>query len=177
MRPTFNTFFASTLVTSLLMISCINSDFVSVSEPDESNQNDEYLIFGTFYGFFTENLDDAIDTYKLTSDALYIDTNNSWDINKAQFTQLSNEKFNLVKNLINAVPSELIILNDSTFGCPNCADQGGVNVRYHKNGVEKRWVMDQHNDYNPEFLRDFKNEINKKIQLLNSNNYETSTTE
>jgi len=80
---------------------------------------------------------------------------------------LSEEKFDLVKNLIHAIPSELIILNDSTFGCPDCADQGGINIVYNKNGSIKQWKADQDNIRNPEFLHEFRDQINEKIQLLN----------
>lgn len=163
------TIISSFIMYSFLMVSCTKSEMLATS--GETEQDDEYLIFGTYYGFF---VGEGVDTYKLTKNALYTDINNSWDINKAKFTRLSDAEFNLVKNLIQAIPSELIMLNDSTFGCPDCADQGGINIEYSKNGIVKQWKLDQYNTHNPEFLHEFRDQVNEKIQVLNPQHYENS---
>ena len=135
----------------------------SCKKEAQTNCETDYLIFGHFYGFCIGET--CVETYKLTDTKLYEDSNDVY-FGEGPFTflELSQSKFTLVEDLESFIPQGLIALPDSTFGCPDCADQGGVFIQYAHDGVVQSWRIDQSA---PFFLEDFVDKVNEKITLIN----------
>ena len=133
-------------------------------------QADQYLIFGHFYGecggescieiFRLENyrlLEDDRDIYPSPS-AFY----------EGKFRKLSNEKFELVKDLFQSFPSELLNENDKVIGQPDAGDWGGLYIEYKYNDEPNFWLLDQKKSNVPEYLHAFIDEVNEKIAIINN---------
>ncbi len=151
-----------------LILVLIVALFSSCDKVDEIGMNEsDYLIFGHFYGECIG--EECVETYKLTNEKLFEDLNDKYSGREPfHFVELKNGEFDEVKDLINFFPSELLIVDESTFGCPDCADQGGLYVEYKKEGVLRIWRIDQSKNEVPTYLHDFIDKINAKIGLINN---------
>ena len=143
-----------------LLTSCTKDDDITIDA-------NSYLIFGHFYG---ECLGEGcVETFKLTDTKLFEDTNDNYSgTGDFNFVELSNDQFDLVKNLPDFFPSNLLNENDKTFGCPDCADQGGIFIQYVKGNSIKSWRIDQSKGQVPSYLHSFMDQINEKIGLINN---------
>lgn len=153
-----------TLITTLALIGLL---FTSCSESENSVQANkmDYLIFGHFHG---ECLGEGcVETFKLTGDKLYEDTLDIYNAENLAFVELSREKFELVKDIIDYFPTKLLSDKETRFGCPDCRDQGGVFIQYSENGIVKSWRIDKDKDMIPEYLHNFIDKVNEKIRLIN----------
>lgn len=150
------------LILGLILIS------ISSCSKDNDTQTNEnyYLVFGHFYGECMG--EECVETFKLTNTKLYEDRNDIYGSTDFNFDELGSDKFDQVKDLIFSVPDQLLNENDSTFGCPDCLDQGGLLIQYSKNGNLKTWRIDQIKDAVPSYLHDFMDEVNEKIALINN---------
>ncbi|MBP0905703.1 hypothetical protein ACFSKN_16310 [Mariniflexile gromovii] len=146
------------LLASIFIYGCSSKDNVKVYDAD-------YLIFGHFYGFCIG--ESCIETFKLTSDTLYEDTNDQFAHASFNFEALDDAKFEAVKDLVDAFPTKLLEEEKTTFGCPDCADGGGLYIEYSKNGVVKKWRIDKMKYNVPEYLYPFMDAVNDKIALIN----------
>ena len=142
--------------------------FISCDRNDDDNQSNQsdYLIFGQFYGFCIGET--CIETFKLTDQNLYEDTLDDYFAENQMFVRISDDKFEQVKDLMDDFPNELLNDNESVFGCPDCADGGGLYIEYSKNGVVKSWRIYKRKADVPEYLHDFIDEVNNKISLINN---------
>ncbi len=143
-----------------ILISCNKDDNnITVNE-----QN--FLIFGHFYG---ECLGEAcVETYKLTDKKLFEDTVDDYSGQNLGFTELENEKFEQVNDLVDFFPDQLLNESETIFGCPDCADGGGLFIQYSDNGNLKSWRIDQVKDNVPGYLHSFIDKVNEKIGLINN---------
>ncbi|GAA4273055.1 hypothetical protein GCM10022258_23490 [Aquimarina gracilis] len=100
----------------------------SCSDDDDqaSEVQVQSLVFGSFTG---ECFGDCFDVFKIDGTKLEEDRivdfytqNYSF---KGSFT-FPGEEFMKHQSILNEIPAELIEGSDKTFGCPDCADQGGV---------------------------------------------------
>ncbi|GGK24142.1 hypothetical protein GCM10007962_17930 [Yeosuana aromativorans] len=147
------------LFITVLNYNCSSDDSIHIDKND-------YLIFGHFYGMCAG--DGCVLTYKLTDDTLYEDINHNYLGTDLNFKALDNNTFEQVKDLANYVPSELLNETESVFGCPDCADQGGLFIEISKNGVVKSCRIDQYKNNVPAYLYTFMDQVNEKIQLINN---------
>lgn len=131
----------------------------------ELNAND-FLVFGHFYGECQG--EDCVETFKLTAENLFEDSADDYNGQNLDFTELSNEKFELVKDLKDAFPNQLLSESETTFGCPDCADGGGLFIQFADNDSTKSWRIDQNKDNVPSYMRGFIDKVNEKIALLNN---------
>lgn len=131
----------------------------------ELNAND-FLVFGHFYGECQG--EGCVETFKLTAENLFEDSADDYNGQNLDFTELSNEKFELVKDLKDAFPNQLLSESETTFGCPDCADGGGLFIQFADNGSTKSWRIDQNKDNVPSYMRGFIDKVNEKIALLNN---------
>src|SRR5690606_35950241 len=129
----------------------------------EINKND-YLVFGHFYGMCIGN--SCVVNYKLSDNKVYEDLKKAYSHTEFEFEVLNNGKFEQVKNLMDFFPSKLLNEKESVFGCPDCADQGGLFIQLSKNGVVKSWRIDTQKEHVPSYLHDFMDKITEKIALL-----------
>ncbi len=140
--------------------------FLGCSSEDETKpNNDDYLIFGHFYGFCVG--ENCIEIFKLTNNTLYEDSNDNYSINPLNFEPLESTKFELVKDLMLYFPEKLLTENEDIIGCPDCADGGGLYIEYSKNGIVKHWKIDQMKMNVPTYLHAFMDMLNEKIALIN----------
>ena len=81
---------------------------------------------------------------------------------------MSNELYEQVKDLADHFPQQLLEEEETTFGCPDCSDGGGVFVQYSESGTVKSWRLDQFKENVPHYLHDFMDRVNEKISLINA---------
>ena len=141
------------------LISCQKANTGNTVQPD-------YLVFGHFYGMCQG--EECIETFKLTDDQLYEDKVDDYTGQQLVFVQLDESKFNKVRDLPNYFPAELLNSYQSVFGCPDCADGGGLFIQYYQNGQLRSWRIDQVKSNVPAYLHDFMDKVNQKIALINS---------
>ncbi len=126
----------------------------------------DYIIFGSSYGMC---VGDCSITYLLKSDGLYKSKDYLKTGNQNSFTEkLSNEKFEGLKSISSSLPSELINnpKDEETFGCPDCADQGGYYLEIIRKGQKpKIFRIDTNTDQLPEYIKQVALEIKKAIEV------------
>ena len=141
-------------------------------EKNSSNKpsDTDYLMFGHFYGFC--HGEQCIEIFKLEKNKILEDSLDKYPDRTTpylgKFYALDNAKFNLAKDLTGFFPENLLNEPDTTIGCPDCADQGGLYIEYNFKGVHKFWFIDQSKSSVPEYLHDFMNRVNEKIDLINN---------
>ena len=143
---------------SFTLLTCSSEDKIALN-------NEDYLIFGHFYGFCVG--ENCIEIFKLTNNTLYEDSNDNYSINPLNFEPLESTKFELVKDLMLFFPEKLLTENEDIIGCPDCADGGGLYIEYSKNGIVKHWKIDQMKMNVPTYLHAFMDKVNEKIALIN----------
>lgn len=110
------------------VISCSKDETIDLEKGN-------FLIFGHFYGLCGG--EGCVETYKLTSNKLYEDTIDDYSGSEFNFIELGSDQYEQVKDLINYFPDELLNESESIFGCPDCADGGGLFVQYSNEGQIK----------------------------------------
>ena len=152
MKPIFFVFFL------LWVFSC-------GKEEDLVLEDGDYLVFGHYYGKCIG--EQCVETFKLTESQLFEDSRDDFTGDSFTFNiLLSEEKFRQVKDIKDLFPKALLQSVDTTFGCPNCADQGGLLVRVSEKGKLRTWRMDMDKAQLPDYLRVFAEEVRKKIEML-----------
>ena len=150
----------------ILLLIFIFGTFISCKKDNSKIVIDDknFLIFGHFYGeCFGEG---CVETYKLTDKKLFEDTIDDYSGRNLNFIELSNNKFEEVKDLIEFFPNELLKSDKSIFGCPDCADGGGLFIQYSENGKLKTWRIDQDKKNVPSYLHGFIDKVNDKIRII-----------
>lgn len=148
----------SIFLLSLFVYGCSSNDEIQLTKGD-------YLIFGHFYGFCIG--ESCVETFKLTNEKLYEDSNDNYANEPFNFEVLDTTKFEAVKDLIDYFPTKLLSEEESTLGCPDCADAGGLFIEYSRNGTVKSWRIDQIKGNVPSYLHNFMDKVNEKISLIN----------
>lgn len=132
----------------------------------------ESFTFGHFYGFCGGEA--CVEIFRLTTDSLFEDTLDNYpSINPPspsvfEFVPLTEAKRKLTAGLPDLLPSSLLMGTDSTYGCPDCADQGGLYVEYQKEaqGPVRTWILDQSPQNLPSDLIPFRDTLNAVINQL-----------
>ncbi|MEP2025028.1 MAG: hypothetical protein ABJH98_12080 [Reichenbachiella sp.] len=149
------------ILTIGILLSC-NSDDDSEFKINAQN----FLIFGHFYGeCFGEG---CVETFKLTDKLLFEDIADDYNGQNMEFIELENDTYEQVKNLTDFFPNQLLNQNETVFGCPDCADGGGLFIQYSENENIKSWRIDQNKDNVPNYLHNFMDKVNEKIALINN---------
>jgi len=151
------------LTAACLFISCDKTD--DPVDPTAENGTGDTLIFGHYFG---ECLGEScVEIFRLTATDLAEDRKDTYaGAGDFDFETLSQDKFELVKNLISEIPEELIAEEDQTFGCPDCGDWGGNYISWISSGETQTWNIDMVQESIPDYLHDFMDSVNEKIQLL-----------
>lgn len=139
---------------------------VSCSDDEIGLTKTSYLVFGHFYGECIG--EGCVETFKLTNAKLFEDTVDDYSGKEFNFVELEDGTFEQVKDLIDFFPSQLFMEKDRIFGCPDCADGGGLFIQYSQNGNVKSWRIDQDKDNVPSYLHKFMDKVNEKIRLINN---------
>lgn len=137
------------------------------SEEEISLDSNSYLIFGHFYGECSG--EGWVQYFKLTDIQLFKDTNkNNYTGKGFNFLPIEYKKYLEVKDLIDFFPEKLLESNKAKFGCPDCYDQGGLFIQYSRAGKIRTWHIDQAKEDVPEYLYEFMDKVNEKINLINN---------
>ena len=150
----------TTCLTIFLLTSC-NIDNVELSKSD-------YIIFGHFYGECKG--EQCVEIFRLEKDKLFEDNKDKYpnrnDFYNGNYVQLSQQKLNDNKDLINSFPTDLLTETNIVIGQPDAGDWGGLYIEYNFNGVRKFWLLDQMKSNVPVKYHNFIDKINEKIALL-----------
>lgn len=130
--------------------------------------SDSYFSFGSYYGECQG--DDCVVFFLVRDGKLYEDKKHQYPTNgtlhEGDYEALSYEKYQLVKDLVTKVPQELLSESSTILGCPDCADGGGTYIEINSADGKRFWYIDNNNRETPEYLHDFIEEVNEKINLL-----------
>ena len=149
----------------LLPLLLVTVLFSCKKEDDPDLEAGDYLIFGHYYGeCFGET---CMETYKLTDSKLYEDIIDMYGgTGPFDFVELPDAEHKQVKDLIDHFPALLLEASSTTFGCPDCADGGGLFIEYAHDGNVQAWRIDQVKGNVPAYLHGFMDKVNEKILLI-----------
>ena len=135
----------------------------------------EYMIFGHFYGECVG--EGCVEIYKIdffdktlaeNTDDIYPSGAGPYEGENYNF--LSNEQYNLVKDLVDDFPAQLLSEDAHVFGNPDGGDWGGLYVEIRRFGDAAGsgfWLLDKNEENMPEVYNAFADRINDKIALIN----------
>lgn len=130
--------------------------------------SDSYFSFGSYYGMCQG--EDCVAFFLVRNGKLYEDKKDQYPTNgtlhTGDYEALSDEKYQLVKDLVNKIPQELLSESSTYIGCPDCADGGGTYIEINSAEGKRFWYIDNNNRETPEYLHDFIEEVNEKINML-----------
>jgi len=153
-----------TFIVLLLFVSTLVSCHL---DETESIENNDYLIFGHFYGKCKG--EKCIETYMLTQGKVFEDIDDRYQQDEHfNFKEVRSIRYNQVNDLFTKIPKQLLNSRTTIYGCPDCNGQGGLYIIYKKDGELKKWKIDQNKKNVPIYLHSFMDDVNKMIKLLNS---------
>ncbi|GAB5527347.1 MAG: hypothetical protein Roseis2KO_52190 [Roseivirga sp.] len=132
------------------------------------NKDADYVIFGRYAGFCQG---DCFSVFRVNSTSLVEDeTSEYFTGDNYQFVPgrtLSDTHYGLAQVLLTKIPAELLVTSKTTFGCPDCADQGGFYLSFSIGDVVKNIRLDtrQTDDQSEEVLL-FKQQLSDVIQAI-----------
>jgi hypothetical protein len=149
----------------IFILLLIGSSWACDKSEDLPLTDSNYLIFGHYYGLCMG--EECIETFKLTANELFEDTSDTYRQTDFNFVPLANDLFERVQDLRDRIPAQLLDEADQTFGCPDCADQGGLLIQFVSGDNVQTWYLDQSQTAVPEYLHTFMDKVNEKIALIN----------
>ncbi len=114
----------------------------------------DYLAFGTSYGMCTG---DCAKLFSISNKQLFPDNMNYYYSGQISFssTPEPETKYQLAKELLENFPVYLINHADTTYGCPDCTDQGAIHLQLKQNNVVKTWHVDTNISKQPVEIRNY----------------------
>ena len=151
-----------------------NEQGVVIIEEEEQETfapaKDNYLVFGHFYGFCPPPSEWCIEIFQLDSNQLWEDQNDNYpsadEVYQGDYVQRSTADFNLVADLVDAFPMELLDEPNGVIGYPDATDGGGLYIEYKFNGDHGYWLIDNLKPNIPTYLHDFRDIVQEKIWLI-----------
>ena len=127
--------------------------------------NIDYFTFGNAFGMCQGN---CATFFLIKGGSIYPDDIDYYLGNSLKFKSevMPTEKYNLAQELIEKFPYYLIKNPNKTFGCPDCADQGGIHIEIQEKGVIKRWHFDTTISNLPTEIQDYVLEVSNVIEEL-----------
>ncbi|OEK05021.1 hypothetical protein [Roseivirga misakiensis] len=139
---------------------------ISGCENENLPIDSEYLLFGNFYGHCQGDCFNAfqVDNEKVQSD----DADGHFTFDQYQFEStrtLDKSAFSEARSLLKQIPSELITSEIESYGCPDCADQGGYFMIFETDNEKQMIIIDtaDTNDQSEDIIR-FKNLMSAFIE-------------
>lgn len=101
----------------------------------------DHLVFGTFYGECAGN---CTVLYRIQSGLLFEDDVEIGipDVILFNDQPLSEAKYLIAEELVTTFPSDLTGSDKEVYGCPDCADQGGVYLELKQGDNTRKWRID-----------------------------------
>lgn len=143
----------------LLMILLTTSCEKNNLDPDPT------LVFGEAYGYC---VGDCAHFYKINDHQIYKDDIERFWTDPPTFNPapLPASDYELAQSLLTNFPEFLIQNPNQTFGCPDCADQGGIYIFYTNGTATYSWRIDTHVDNQPIEIRDYLKQLRDVIAAL-----------
>ena len=150
--------------------------FFSCDEPADNSHlestpvdSETAILVGTYYGMCIG--EDCIQLYYITEDELFEDTNDryfydGYDISQATFVKREHADFLVMKKLRDDFPQQLLAETETFFGCPDCADGGGIYLQVETSDGIRHWQIDNDLSKIPQYLRGYVTEIREQINQL-----------
>ena len=166
---------------------------LSSCEEEPELAKGDYLIFGSFYGMCRG--EGCVATFKLETNRLLEDTTQQlgdYYNFESGYQVLDQAYYEQARKLLTAFPHQLFsehrrpsvgtvgsdhrliglpkigtVEYSATFGCPDCADQGGLYVEYRRGFAHGVWVIDQYQANVPPYLHEFMDQVNETIRSIN----------
>lgn len=130
--------------------------------------DNDYMVFGQFYGMCMGET--CVEIFKMENGNLYEDTTDQYPFGSSPYNgsyiQLPQAKYNLVEDLANYVPPQLLNEGDTIIGMPDAYDQGGYYVELKESGGRRYWLIDTDKDNIPAYLRAFTDTLNNYIDRI-----------
>ncbi len=131
----------------------------------------EFLIFGEYAGFCGG--ESCIEIFKLEDGKLYEDTKDHYPSTQTtgyqgDYILLDKEKYEMVKDLIDAFPEKLKEDVNLVIGMPDAYDQGGIYVEIKENDKSYYWLIDRDTNNIPAYLHGWVNLIRERIAQVNN---------
>jgi len=166
-----NYFFATFVVKFVLMkvkilfLLLAGASFFSCKTTPTPSDAVDYFVFGSGYCHCITNCGTF---YKYTPAALVKGEGTSCQPTDYTYKDLAPgaEAVTQAEALLKTLPDELYAAADTTFGCPDCADQGTFHIEVKKGGVVKSWRIDTNEGAVPEFLQPFHQKIRETLEAL-----------
>lgn len=155
------------LVSITLLGACCGGN----EEENFGMEEGDYLIFGHFYGFCYGA--DCIQIYQLDHELLREDTTDVYPQTVStnypgDFSViLSNDLREETLVLWEDFPEALLAETETTFGCPDCYDQGGYYLEYKNGNTSDFWIFDTNLADVPAYMQEYLELIKEKIELIN----------
>jgi hypothetical protein len=142
-----------------------------IDEPLPAGDDDpteyDFVVFGKYNGMCAG--DNCVEVFKMENGNLYEDTSNLYPGDgpyQGTYVQMPAAKYDLVKNLLNQIPSQLLNEPNGTFGIPDAYDQGGFIVEVKENGTLKHWRIDTNPSAIPAYLAPFNTTLRNYINAI-----------
>jgi hypothetical protein len=139
--------------------------FILISCKKEAALNDTYFAFGSAYNFC---VGDCAHFFLISDGALYGDDMDRYSASTLKFKNIAlpNDKYILAKQLLDNFSQYLNNHTDTTFGCPDCYDQGSYHLQMIKNGKFINWHIDTDTLSQPVEIRNYINDLKVLLQQL-----------
>lgn len=130
----------------------------------DPNVNPDYFAFGDAHGHCISN---CARFFKISNKAIFPDDMERLQGSlKFQTKPLDNSKYEMAKVLEEHFPDFLQKNANQTFGCPDCADQGGYHIEIRQNNVTRFWHIDTNVNEQPAEIRSYIQELQSVISSL-----------
>lgn len=138
-----------------LLISC---------KKETTKLDPEYFSFGTAYGECGGN---CANFFQIRDGQLFPD-DMDYLVSPLVFQDeaLPSDKYELAKTLLDSFPTYFLDDPNQTYGCPDCADQGGIHIEMKKNGEVIYWHIDTIDSNQPEEVQDYIAELRSILDQL-----------
>lgn len=121
------------MLMAIILISSLSN--CSSEEEDDLTGTSEYLVFGVYHNFC---IGDCWHLYKIENGELYADNFDHIKDGEIKFQSVPLDKslYSEALTLV-PIPADVTASETETYGCPDCADQGGYYLEFIQEGTKR----------------------------------------
>lgn len=140
------------------------SILIIMSNCKKSSLSGDHFIFGSSYSECEGN---CVNYFLLKKGQLHPDDMSNWsDKLKFKNNQLPQDKIDLAKKIEDNLPDFLKNSSSTTFGCPDCRDQGAIYLEIKKDSKKTKFKIDTDTSQIPIEIREFVIDIQTTLHQL-----------
>ena len=135
---------------------------------DVGLESGDSFYFGTYAGFCAG---DCWTVFLISNNEVYPDDFDPRDNRELTFSNnaLPSDKFEIAEEVRLSLPDILSTSSTDVYGCPDCADQGGIIIGWTKGGTSREIRIDPFlNDEDLQEIIDYANQIRDAVEELRS---------